>query len=81
MLLVQRRQGAQPHPAQSRSKTRPTRGTREFCPFVEAEACGGQLNVPVVTIGGAPSPQFCIARANEWSASWSSKLLQLVPRI
>jgi hypothetical protein len=34
LLLVERKQGAQPHPAESRSKTRPTRSRREFCLFV-----------------------------------------------
>jgi hypothetical protein len=38
MLLVEQKQGAQPHPAESRSKTRPTRSRREFCLFVGAEA-------------------------------------------
>src|SRR6202035_6147859 len=37
MLLDERKQGAQPHLAEGRSKTRPIRGRREFCLFVKAE--------------------------------------------
>ena len=37
MLLVEQKQGAQSHPAERRSKTRPTRSRREFCLFVKRE--------------------------------------------
>lgn len=36
MLLDERKQGVRPHPAESRSKTRPIRTRREFCLFVQA---------------------------------------------
>jgi hypothetical protein len=37
MLLAERKQGAQPHPAESRSKTRLTSSRREFCLCMAAE--------------------------------------------
>jgi hypothetical protein len=46
MLLVEQKQGAQPHPAESRSKTRPTRSRREFCLFVIGEVSGEPTQVP-----------------------------------
>ena len=48
MLLDERKQGAQPHLAESRSKTRPIRSRREFCLFVEGEVSGGWPRRPVV---------------------------------
>lgn len=41
MLVAVPKQGAQPHPAESRSDTRPTQNRRKFCLFVNGEAsCG-----------------------------------------
>ena len=40
MLVAVRKQGAQPHPAGSRSKTRLIRSRREFCLFVKREVFG-----------------------------------------
>jgi hypothetical protein len=46
MLLVEQKQGAQPHPTGSRSKTRPIRSRREFCLFVRPEVNDGPPDVP-----------------------------------
>jgi hypothetical protein len=42
---VVRKQGAQPHPAESRSETRPTWTRREFCLFVDAAVWLGLVRV------------------------------------
>jgi hypothetical protein len=46
MLVVVRKQGARPHPAESRSETHPNWGRREFCVFVKAAVTGGLQGAP-----------------------------------